>query len=70
MINFRLRPDMLTLFPKQPLAVFKDNTMPRIDVKKFDAPAKDRVKDRVNVAKWKLDRVKRETLPALLRRQA
>lgn len=65
MINFRLRPDMFYCFPREQLAPFTDNSMPRRDWSKYDAPAKDRV----NVAKMKIDRARRVT-PALLRRQA
>lgn len=66
MINFRLRADMLVLYPKRVLAVWTDTTMPKRDWSKYDAPAKDRV----NVAKMKIDRARQQATPALLRRQA
>jgi hypothetical protein len=56
-MNFRAQAEMLVLFPKRILAVWKDNTMPKIDWSKYDSPP-DQVR-RANVAKLKLDRVRK-----------
>jgi hypothetical protein len=37
-MNFRARPDMYVCFPKQPLAHYADNTMPRRDWSQYDIP--------------------------------
>ncbi len=66
MIRFRLAPDMFVAYPASPLAVYTDLTMPKRDWSKYDAPAKERV----NVAKWKIERARALRVPALLRRQA
>jgi hypothetical protein len=50
-MNFRANAEMLVLFPKRQLAVFRDNSMPRRDWSRFDSPP-DEVR-KANVAKIK-----------------
>jgi hypothetical protein len=60
MIAFRKRPDMLVLFPKRQMADYTDNTMPRRDWSKYDAPAADRNgKPKANVARLRIQRALR-----------
>ena len=65
-MNYRGRVDMFVAFPSRVLARYVDLTMPKRDWSMYDAPAKDRV----NVAKFRIQRAKQVATPALLRRQA
>lgn len=38
-MNFRLRPDMYVVAPRVQLAHYVDNTMPRRDWSRYDAPS-------------------------------
>ena len=49
-MNFRASADMLVLFPKRILAVYRDLTMPKRNWSEYDAPAVER--------KWNRNRIK------------
>lgn len=67
-MNFRGRVDMLVLFPKRQLAVFKDNSMPKRDWSKYDEPTVTRRKG--NRVRSILRKARAQPLPAFLVRQA
>ena len=55
-MNFRASPEMLVLFPKRQLAVWRDNSMPLRDWRKYDGPPD--ASRRAHAAKMKLDRAR------------
>lgn len=42
-MNFHLPGQMLVLFPKRQLAVYKDNTMPRVKLDRYESPSCERL---------------------------
>lgn len=61
-MNYRAKPDMFTVFPRNQLATFKDNTMPKRDWSKYDRPPLDR-----GFVSERSPRVRALSVPSVLR---